>query len=181
MRLFFCDFQTPCNWYRNIWKKNACANRNLDFSFHGRMIRRAAKKRINHLAIHIPFSGPQGRSLGFGFTTTTTTKPSINKYIKYNFATNKKKVSIPKYHYDGGPEMTSTILGLCWRLHYVRCPNVLSQNSRMKDRFLQKIHPCCHLLSKPSGFSPLESRLSKWLRHQMVWFIDIAGILISYL
>ena len=134
------------------------------------MIRRVAKKRINHFTIHIPFSGPQGRSLGFGFTTTTTAKPSINKYIKYNFATNKKKVSIPKYHYDGGPEMTSTILGLCWRLHYVKCPNVNSQNSRMKEqRFLsQKIHPCCHLLSKPSGFSPLESRLSKWLRHQMV-------------
>ena len=154
----------------------------LTFSFHGRMIRRVAKKRINHFTIHIPFSGPQGRSLGFSFTTTTA-KPVINKYIKYNFATNKKKVSIPKYHYDGGPEMTSTILGLCWRLHYVKCPNVNSQNSRMKEqRFLsQKIHPCCHLLSKPSGFSPLESRLSKWLRHQMVWFIDIAGIFILYL
>ena len=117
----------------------------------------------------IYISGPQGRSLGFNFAKTTTTSKPLNKNIKYNFATNKKKVSIPKYHYDGGPEMTSTILGLCWRLHYVRCPNVnLSKDSWVKDRFLQKIHPCCHLLTKPTNFSPLESRLSKWLKHQLV-------------
>ena len=99
----------------------------------------------------------------------------FNRNIKYNYAKNKKKVQIPKYHYDGGPEMTSTIVGLCWRLHYVSCPDVTGSNKLTGNgkewvdaKKLKGIHPCCQLLRKPAtGSSPVASRLSRWLHHKI--------------
>merc|ERR1712203_1132463 len=93
----------------------------------------------------------------------------------------KKTVQIPQYHYDGGPEMTSTIVGLCWRLHYIQCPassdmdamaskggNGRKSRSKWVDaQKLKKIHPCCQILRQPSqGSSPaMTSRVSRWLHH----------------
>ena len=106
-----------------------------------------------------------GRSLFSAFTTPTLPPSLINKDIKYNFAKSKKKVQIPKYHYDGGPEMTSTIVGLCWRLHYLKCPSniTFSEGQWIDSRNLKKIHPCCQLVNKPVHNSPVQSRLAKWL------------------
>lgn len=101
-----------------------------------------------------------GRSLSMRAPTLASTV--LNTKIQYNYALNKRLVQIPTYHYDGGPEMTSTIVGLCWRLHYLRCPSTENANSQ------EKIHPCCQLLSKPSEIDPLKSRISKWLYHVQV-------------
>ena len=125
----------------------------------------------------VSLGGPrssQGRSLFKSIMTPTFAPSIINKEIKYNFAKNKKKVQIPKYHYDGGPEMTSTIVGLCWRLHYLRCPssnenNILVENNNnwIDSRQLKKIHPCCQMVNKPLGGksnSPYyDNRIAKWL------------------
>ena len=132
----------------------------------------------------VSLGGPrssQGRSLFKSIMTPTLPPSIVNKEIKYNFAKNKKKVQIPKYHYDGGPEMTSTIVGLCWRLHYLRCPNksnyfennifVVDKNTNdnwIESRHLKKIHPCCQLVNKPLGGksnnSPYyDNRIAKWL------------------
>jgi len=126
-----------------------------------------------------PRTAGQGRSL---FRNKKMLPPAVvNKRIKYNFAKSKKTVQIPQYHYDGGPEMTSTIVGLCWRLHYIQCPPTGGGGSDGSSaavggtksnpvwviaQKVKKIHPCCQILSRPSqGSSPLASRVSRWLHH----------------
>ena len=73
--------------------------------------------------------------------------------------------------------MTSTIVGLCWRLHYIQCPastsdlvaSIGGRQSRSKwvdAQKLKKIHPCCQILRQPSqGSNPMASRVSRWLHH----------------
>ena len=73
--------------------------------------------------------------------------------------------------------MTSTIVGLCWRLHYIQCPastsdleaSIGGRKSRSKwvdAQKLKKIHPCCQILRQPSqGSNPMASRVSRWLHH----------------
>ena len=41
-------------------------------------------------------------------------------------------VETPTYHYDRNPEVIYTILGQCWRLHYLKCGLAESAS-----------HPCC--------------------------------------
>ena len=117
-------------------------------------------------------AGPQARSIDSLFTqdpTSSITQPILNKKIKYNHATSKSSVSIPQYHYDGGPETTSTILGVCWRLVYLRCPPPpmpSTDNSPETAEALsraEKLHPCCQLNRKPGEDSTGDSRISKWL------------------
>ena len=109
----------------------------------------------------------QGRSLFGTFGNPTLPPVLVNKDITYNYATNKKQVKIPTYFYNGGPEMTSTIVGLCWRLHYLRCPTNMnfSEKDWVDSRNLKKIHPCCKLVNKPQieKNSPYTSRIGKWL------------------
>ena len=38
----------------------------------------------------------------------------------------------PTYHYDRNPDVIYTILGQCWRLHYLKCGLAESAS-----------HPCC--------------------------------------
>ena len=41
-------------------------------------------------------------------------------------------VETPTYHYDRNPDVIYTILGQCWRLHYLKCGLAESAS-----------HPCC--------------------------------------
>ena len=64
-----------------------------------------------------------------------------SRSIDYNYATDKRTVAVPEYDYaGGGKKVLETILGMCWRLHYLRC-------SEVKD----KGNPCCKLGSKPNS------------------------------
>jgi hypothetical protein len=142
----------------------------LDLVARARALDGSADLRWRPQSLGEPRNGPQGRSLFNNLLGKPTKTPVINRNIRYNHANSKLKVRIPKYHYDGGPEMTSTIVGLCWRLHYLRCPAVpIFKNGGhwIDTKTLKQVHPCCQLLSKPSGSmsSPVESRLSRWLHH----------------
>jgi len=67
--------------------------------------------------------------------------------IPYSHYTSKGVVSVPRYHYNGGPAVTSTILRQCWRLTYLNC-------ARERD------HPCCSL---NSGGQRSTNLLDRWL------------------
>ena len=54
-----------------------------------------------------------------------------------------------RYFYDGGPDLTSTILSQCWRLTYLNC---------RRDRE----HPCCEL--RDNSDHQANNILDKWLR-----------------
>ena len=41
-----------------------------------------------------------------------------------SFIARKGNVETPTYHYDKNPDVIYTILGQCWRLHYLRCTDV---------------------------------------------------------
>lgn len=149
----------------------------LDLVARSRALDGSADLKWRPVSLGGPRTASHGRSLfrTLWSSSLTTLPPSLfNKNIKYNYAMSKKKVSIPKYHYDGGPEMTSTIVGLCWRLHYVTCPkqphHVYDQLEKKwieaRRRQSQKVHPCCQLLRNPSmSSSPIGSRVSRWLQH----------------
>jgi len=68
--------------------------------------------------------------------------------IPYSHYTSKGGVSVPRYHYNGGPAVTSTILRQCWRLTYLNC-------ARERD------HPCCSLNS--GGGQRSTNMLDRWL------------------
>ena len=53
-----------------------------------------------------------------------------------------------RYFYDGGPDLTSTILKQCWRLTYLNC---------LRDRE----HPCCGLTSKRDSLA--NNPIDRWL------------------
>ena len=119
-------------------------------------------------------TGPQARSIDSLFsgeedTASQPRGPVLNKKIKYNHATSKTDVSIPQYHFDGGPEVTSTILGVCWRLVYLRCPPPPSPGTEPGPESVttrkraEKIHPCCQLNRTPGEDTTGDSRISKWL------------------
>ena len=119
-------------------------------------------------------SGPQARSIDTIFADEEPTQPRnananvVNRKIEYNHATSKSSVSIPQYHFDGGPEVTSTILGVCWRLTQLRCPpppipSSDPQPDPVLSRTAEKVHPCCQLNRKPGVDTTGDSRISKWL------------------
>ena len=127
-------------------------------------------------------SGPQARSIDSFFndvslqtsssSSSSSTSPQaliassiLNANIKYNHATSKSSVSIPQYHFDGGPEVTSTILGLCWRLTDLRCPPITNEPrpEPVVPGLRSKVHPCCKLNRKAGHDSTGDSRISKWL------------------
>ena len=115
--------------------------------------------------------GPQARSIDSNFADDETRPRNanlVNLKIEYNHATSKSSVSIPQYHFDGGPEVTSTILGVCWRLVQLRCPPPpMPSSDSHPDSALtlkpEKIHPCCQLNRKPGLDTTGDSRISKWL------------------
>lgn len=148
----------------------------LDLVARSRALDGSADLKWRPVSLGGPRTASHGRSLfrTLWSSSLTTLPPAIfNKNIKYNYAVNKKKVSIPNYHYDGGPEMTGTIVGLCWRLHYVTCPkephhvfDKLENKWTERRRQTQKVHPCCQLVRKPSlSSSPIGSRVSRWLQN----------------
>ena len=68
-----------------------------------------------------PRNGPQGRMItGFGGSSSLSqpssfsVKTTLSK-IPYNHSISKERVLVPRYHYNGGPKMTSMILRQCWR------------------------------------------------------------------
>jgi len=77
------------------------------------------------------------------FSVLSRPSPSI----PYSHYTSKGVVSVPRYHYNGGPAVTSTILRQCWRLTYLNC-------ARERD------HPCCSL---NSGRQRSTNLLDRWL------------------
>jgi hypothetical protein len=82
-----------------------------------------------------------------------------------NIDHSKSSVSIPQYHYDGGPEVTSTILGVCWRLLDLKCPPIGNEHQPepVVPGSWPKVHPCCKLNRKPGHDTTGDSRISKWL------------------
>lgn len=120
-------------------------------------------------------AGPQARSIdslfndvslatsGSSALTLTPSTSFMNANIKYNHATSKSSVSIPQYFYDGGPELTSTILGICWRLLDLKCPPANSEPQPVISGHGTKVHPCCKLNRNPGGDTTGDSRISKWL------------------
>jgi len=106
-----------------------------------------------------PRDGPQGRMItGFGGQTgfkrpsSFSVKESASN-ILYNHSVSKGKVLVPRYHYDGGPQLTKTILQQCWRLNYLNCR-------------LEQDHPCCALKTNHLVDSLSTNMLDKWLRRQ---------------
>lgn len=113
-----------------------------------------------------PRQGPQGRMISGLFEQSFARQPSSfsvkstgSNRIPYNHAWSKDVVSVPRYHYNGGPGLTSTILRQCWRLTYLTCSNRKEMS-----------HPCCALTSAskfpqiPGGMTV--NPLDKWLsRH----------------
>ncbi len=78
--------------------------------------------------------------------------------VDYTYAVSKTAVSVPRYSFRGGPEVLSTILGTCWRLHYVRCPPI------RRDQEQEQMHPCCRLNTQPEPLAPSGNRLGRWLK-----------------
>jgi len=108
-----------------------------------------------------PRKGPQGRMItgfngqsGLARPSSFSVKSTLSN-ILYNHSSSKDRVIVPRYHYDGGPQLTTTILRQCWRLTYLDCQ-------------LEPEHPCCALTSaKNKHLDPLSSNvLDKWLRRQ---------------
>ena len=62
-------------------------------------------------------------------------------------------VSFSRYFYDGGPDLTSTILSQCWRLIYINC---------LQDRD----HPCCGLTNRSDRLA--NNVIDRWLRRYWV-------------
>ena len=139
-------------------------------------------------------SGPQARSIDSFFndvglqTSSSSLSASspqallassiMNANIKYNHATSKSSVSIPQYHFDGGPEVTSTILGLCWRLTDLRCPPIANgpRPEPVVPGSLSKVHPCCKLNRKAGHDTTGDSRISKWLSGNTPGIINNNGL-----
>ena len=71
---------------------------------------------------------------------------------EYIFAFIKGTVETPTYHYDKDPDVIYTILGQCWRLHYLKCN--LAEFAG---------HPCCQLVSDPGPLTPADNALTRWL------------------
>ncbi|TRY76182.1 hypothetical protein TCAL_14757 [Tigriopus californicus] len=94
-------------------------------------------------------TGPEARSL-FPAPASPT-----SSHVQYSHATNKRLVRIPEYHYNGSPEVASTLLDNCWRLHYVDCSASKFQS-----------HPCCRLVTQEESnpISPSDNRLTRWLK-----------------
>ncbi|XP_023339722.1 uncharacterized protein LOC111709971 [Eurytemora carolleeae] len=101
---------------------------------------------------------PQGRMLS-GFPVAKTsgdtsfTSRKHDNSIHYNYALSKDVVSVPVYHYNGGPHVTTTILSQCWRLTYLHCDQ-------------ETEHPCCALAvaEQTKQYNSLStSVLDKWL------------------
>lgn len=106
-----------------------------------------------------PRDGPQGRMItGFGGQTgykrpsSFSVKETANN-ILYNHSVSKGNVLVPRYHYDGGPQLTKTILQQCWRLSYLDC-------------HLEQDHPCCALKNNRLVDALSTNVLDKWLRRQ---------------
>jgi hypothetical protein len=72
--------------------------------------------------------------------------------ISYTSADNETSVQTPTYHYSKSPEAIYTILGQCWRLHYLRCGSADTAG-----------HPCCQLVSNPGPMTPADNALTRWL------------------
>jgi len=72
-----------------------------------------------------------------------------NNKIPYNSWKSPTDIRVPRYFYDGGPDLTSTILSQCWRLTYLNC---------RRDRQ----HPCCELRDRSDHQA--NNLLDKWLR-----------------
>jgi len=109
-----------------------------------------------------PRNGPQGRMITGFASQSGMTQPSsfsVNSppnNIHYNHSKSKDRVLVPRYHYDGGPKLTTTILRQCWRLTYLNCN-------------LEPDHPCCALTSAKNNslIDTMSSNvLDKWLRRQ---------------
>ncbi len=82
--------------------------------------------------------------------------------VDYTHTTSKTSVSVPRYSVAGGPDVLSTILGTCWRLHYVKCPPIRGNSWRKEAE--SPPHPCCLLVTNPAPKTPASNRLSRWLR-----------------
>ena len=169
--------RVPCRFVTD----HPCCNYEMpmDLVARSRALDGSADLKWRPVSLGGPRTAGQGRSL---FRNKKMLPPAVvNKRIKYNFAKSKKTVQIPQYHYDGGPEMTSTIVGLCWRLHYIQCPptggggadgssaavgGTKNNSVWVNPQKVKKVHPCCQILRRPSqGSSPLASRVSRWLHH----------------
>lgn len=163
------ELRVPCRFVND----HPCCNYEmpLDLVARSRALDGSADLKWRPVSLGGPRTVSRGRSLFTSQRQVTQPKEVINNNIKYNYAMSKKKVTIPNYHYDGGPEMTSTIVGLCWRLHYVQCDNGSQEKEQSPTKWinaskLKQIHPCCQLLRNPSS-SPIGSRVSRWLHHTL--------------
>jgi len=101
--------------------------------------------------------GPQGRMIsGFGTsssrgrTSSFSVKP-VRNGIRYNHSVSKNGVLVPRYHYDGGPQLTKSILHQCWRLSYLDCRK-------------EQDHPCCALKTSKRADHLANSAIDKWLQ-----------------
>jgi len=72
-----------------------------------------------------------------------------NSNIPYNSWSSARDIRVPRYFYDGGPDLTSTILSQCWRLIYINC---------LQDRD----HPCCGLTNRSDRLA--NNVIDRWLR-----------------
>lgn len=73
--------------------------------------------------------------------------------IPYSHWTSKEVVAVPRYNYNGGPSVTSSILRHCWRLTYLNCAK-------------EREHPCCRVNSRSQGASTsvlASNMLDRWL------------------
>ncbi len=146
--------------------------------------RRRRRKRKEETQLEHPpkFKGPRakGRSLDAGWKQQQQQqqqqhpRPRSEQDIRYNFAFSKSDVFVPRYSFRGGPEVLSTILGTCWRLHYVRCPPLREdeeeeeeeeEGGRGGERQGRPLHPCCMLSTNPSPLTPPTNRLTRWMRN----------------
>jgi len=76
-------------------------------------------------------------------------RSGYNGNIPYNSWSSPTEIRTPKYFYDGGPDLTSTILSQCWRLTYLNC-------------IFDREHPCCGLTNNSDSLA--NNVIDKWLR-----------------
>jgi len=90
----------------------------------------------------------RGRSKGDG-RMLPGFSAGYNSNIPYNSWSSARDIRVPRYFYDGGPDLTSTILSQCWRLIYINC---------LQDRD----HPCCGLTNRSDRLA--NNVIDRWLR-----------------
>ena len=185
---------SPAEKANNTWSLNAHTNVQYSYSpssgtqhYH---YRNGAAKRLGGEKNSNSRRNNRWRQNSATQRTTSETSEGArgnSRQINYNFANSPVAVSIPKYHYDGGPKQIKNLLATCWRLHYLKCrrpelqPYGRGGGGGGEDNSLTPTlstyndaaaagggegnsHPCCKLVSRPGPKTALASnRISRWL------------------